>query len=177
MWRVTFEDALTATTRWIAIDKSDTTNWPHIQTGSQLRIYGWYAWMRADGAEELAVSLYLLARVSATNGDIYAIDSDVLEVTAAGTDRTGYRALRDDKGLGLPMGVASNLPQQFMAFEDANEINDTNYQTDVQLITWEDVTTGENPAAGDIIAVVTERSGTAGFEFGMGIDYDEILTA
>lgn len=177
MYRITWEDALTATTRLILVDLSDTTNWPHSITASPSYLVplGWEAWMRADAAEELHVAIGLITRIDATNADIHYFATDVLEVTAAGTDRTGYRAIRDHAGRGLQMGITSDLPRQFRAYNDTFDDDDTDYQTDVDLATIEDPATLDTaPALGDIVIQLTERSGTAAFEFGMAFDYGEV---
>ena len=177
MYRLTFEDNLTASTDLIVVDFSDTTNWPHSVTASPsfLTALGWEAWIRADGAEELAVAIGLITRIDGTNADVYFFAADVLEVTAAGTDRTGYRPIRDRAGLGLPLRVAANIPEHWLAYNDLFLDDTTNWQTDVDEATIEDPTSSDTaPAVGDVVLQTIERSGTASFEFGLVFDYGEV---
>lgn len=177
MFRIAFEESLTASQDLILVDLSDTTNWPHSLTAAPdfLRMLGWEAWMYADAAEELSVQIGLLTRVSATNGDVYFFGADVLAVGAAGSDRTGYRPIRATGAYGLPMRITANLPVGWDAYNDLVTLNDTAYQTDVNLATIEDPATADTfPAAGDIILRLTERSGTAQFEIGLALDYEEV---
>lgn len=175
MFRISYEDALSETNNFILVDWSDTTNYRHSVTAapSFLRALGWAAWMRAAAAEELAVKLGLLVEVDATDGSVHWFDGDVLEVTAAGTDRTGYRPIRDAAGDGLAMRLSGAAPEMWVAGEDQILADSVVFQTDVTLVQLVNAA-NVAPAAGDLILQITERGGTAAFEFGFVFDYDQV---
>lgn len=142
-------DSITAgTTRYIVIDISDTTNYPHTETD-----YPHLEWiqMAVDGnaTADYVISVGFLDDVDATNADSYMMKH------WSGT-KTAGRSFREHLVF-APNGW--KMSPEFIATSDVT-LNDTNYQTDVNLPSTIDPGTSDTPSgSGDMILEVVVAAG------------------
>lgn len=139
---------IAATTDIILLDLSDTTNYPHINTGS---IH--MAWMlfsiEASSNADYELSLGFLNNVDATDGDYWEI------FAVSGTKQTGVNKFQ-------LLSVAPDGPWCKPDRVITNNIllNQTAFQTDVNMKTILDPLTADTPpGTGDIVVRITINAG------------------
>lgn len=141
----------TSTTRYILIDLSDTTNWPHT-TGTSIHLE------------------YLDMQVDASNTAAYTIDFIMLDSCSITSCRSGMVwATSGSQSTGNNKEIHINWAQHGPVckfgtggvFSDMVTDPDTNYQTDVLLRSTLDPSSATvAPNNGDLIMVVTITAGT-----------------
>lgn len=151
-------EGLTAGTyRFILIDLSDTTNYPHANTS-----YAHVEWIEAqvdsNNTGDYTVSLGFLENVDDANGDRY------ISKHWSGTKTAGNQLLAFDNL--LPAGW--RMRSQSIATH-AISTNDTNYQTDVNLPSTLDPATSDTPSGnGDIVLEIVVNVGEIDVSFDIG---------
>jgi hypothetical protein len=152
-----FEASITATSRFILIDVSDTTNYPHTETN-----YVHIEWLQVavdgDNQADYEVCIGFLENVDATNGDFYGAKC------FSGTKTAGRSFVQFES----PYPNGWRMRTSDMATSKTS-LNDTNYQTDVDLKTTLDPSTADTPSGdGDVVAVVTVSGGTLNLTVDIG---------
>lgn len=146
-----------ATTRYILIDISDTTNYPHNNTD-----YAHIEWieLEVDGSAAAAytVNLGFLENVDADNGDRYIVKH------WSGT-RTAGQSIRQLDNL-YPNGW--RMRSENLATH-AISLNDANYQTDVNLPSTLSPGVADTPSGNsDVILEIDVTAGTIDIAFEIG---------
>ena len=139
----------TGTTRYILVDLSDTTNYPHVNT-----TYAHLEWLQieVDGtnAAEYKVYIGFLENVDATDGDRYIVK----HVSGSRTAGQSIRMFDNFAPNGHRMRSESTATHMI-------SLNDTNYQTDVNLPSTLDPSTSDTPSgSGDVILEIVVSAGT-----------------
>lgn len=147
----------TGTYRYILIDISDTTNYPHTLTD-----YVHVEWLEievdADVQGAYSVNLGFLDNVDATNGDRY------ITKHWSGSRTAGNQLLEfiNPYPNGWRMRPENTVTHMI-------SLNDTNYQTDVDLPSTLTPTAPDTPAGtGDVVLEVTVTAGTINLSQEMG---------
>lgn len=140
--------SLSADQDFIVIDKSDTTNYPHDNTGWLHS--GWFLLkIDADSAAAYTIRLGFLANVDATNGDFIEVHR------LAATKQTGNQVFAF-----FPMDPHGAKMRASSMVSSINDLNDTAFQTDVNLATTIDPSTADTPSGdGDMVLRVEITAG------------------
>lgn len=144
-----FQDIISATTDYILIDLSDTTNYPHDFTGS-IHISNFSLLIDADNTADYLIQVGYLSNVDATNGDFNEIHR------VSGTKKTGtvkeiYYSVNPE----APRLISSRITTSNVS------ANDTAFQTDVNLASTLDPATADTPSGnGDLVLRVTINAGS-----------------
>lgn len=146
---------------FMIVDLSDTTNWPHVNTG-KIQIYNVKASFTLDSTFAGRFDLGWLSGVTATNGDLNHIHSWRFDSVSTGT------AFGDELNFGGEgMFFECNTAYWF----GLTSADDTTWQSDVNL-------TGPNgnasfPAGnGDLVCRIDRTAGT--LSFGLTVTYRTI---
>lgn len=144
-----FEVDLSAgTTRYIMIDLSDTTLWPHDNT-TLIHIDWIDIHIDSDNTGDYVISQIFLDNVDATDGDAYTFHKSSGDKTA-GNNIDEEMQLAPDGWILLPERLATSV----------TSLNDTNYQTDVNMATLLDPATVDTPpGSGDYILEAVVNAG------------------
>jgi len=141
--------ALTADEAFVLVDLSDSTNFPHTETGKirLLRIeVDWEA--DTNGTGKLYIGV--ITEVDATNGTAYFLDAIRMHTDHDGTDSTDKRHLvREYYGLDLEVDAAND--KLYHVITNSIQSGDTNWQTDVALDSPLG-NTSSAPGDGDLVA-------------------------
>lgn len=151
-------EGLTAGTyRFILIDISDTTNYPHINT-SNAHLDWFEIQVDADVNGDYAINLGFVENVDATAGDKY------ITKHWSGTKSAGNQLLESFS----PFPNGWRMISSKVATHDIT-LNDTNYQTDVNLPSTLDPATADTPAgSGDVILEIVVNAGEINFSLDVG---------
>jgi hypothetical protein len=143
-----FDVALAASTNFTLIDISDTTNYPHVNTGSVH-----LEWLKiavdATAAANYEVELGFLENVDATNSDIY-IFNHIIGTRTAGQVKEIFQNFYPNGG---------RLTSSKLVTHDIR-LNNATFQTDVNQKTTLDPSTADTPSGdGDLIVIVDINAG------------------
>lgn len=139
----------TGTTRYILVDISNTTDYPH--TNTDFVHLEWFD-IEVDGntSANYTVNLGFLENVDATNGD----RTIVKHWSGSRTVGQSIRALFD------PIPNAPKMHSDYVTTHEVS-LNDINYQTDVNMATTLDPTTADTPSGnGDVVLEIIVTAGT-----------------
>ncbi len=149
--------AAAATTRYIMIDLSDTVNWPHAYA-SVVHIDWFGVDVDSDNNGNYTLKLGFLANVDATDGDIHVFH-DIAGSKSVGNQYYDMMQLAPD---GWICAATRHLSSEIT-------LNDTSYQTDVNLPTLIDPATADTPpGSGDIVLVATLAAGAISIDIDIG---------
>ena len=153
---------ISATTRYILVDRSDIANFPH-DTDAALRIETLILHLKKLAAAGVwVVRIGVVEEVDATNGSVKFFHSVVLG------DQPSIDLVipfSNSKRLGMSLDPANT---QFVSTADVS--GSTNWQTDVNLVNPAGTTVG--PGAGDIVIEIEEVAGTTTLTFSITAIYD-----
>lgn len=137
----------------ILIDLSDTTNYPHSNTG-YVHIEEIYIDIDSGSSSVYTVSLGFLENVDGTDGDFYEI-MHVQGSKDAGLSQKVYKKF-------YPNGPRCS--SSYVVTSDVT-LNDTTYQTDVNLASTLDPSTADTPSgSGDLVVRAITTSADIGVE-------------
>lgn len=137
----------------ILIDLSDTTNYPHSETG-YIHIEEIHIDIDSGSSSVYSVTIGFLENVDATDGDLYEI-MHVDGSKDAGLSKEISRKF-------YPNGPRCS--STYIATSDIT-LNDTTYQTDVNLATTIDPGTADTPpGSGDLVLIANTTSANIGVE-------------
>ena len=152
-----FDLATPLTQDFIIIDLSDTTNYPHVNTGY---IHIDYFSITVDAATnaDYIINFGYLENVDGTNGDFY-------EIFHFSGSKTVGNQLQSEKNF-APNGP--KLRSASVVTSDKS-LNDVAFQTDVNLASTLDVTTADTPSGnGDLVMRVVLTGGVIDIEVALG---------
>lgn len=170
-------EAVAATTGYVLVDLSDTTNYPHTKT-VELHVLGLK--VRTEKASDGVYDLWfgVITEVDATDGSVKFFEVIHLESVHNPTDSTDRLVLDIDYTLGgsSPAGINLNITGGAATkFVSSATLADSNvWQTDTGLLSPVGAaggTTGK-PGAGDLVLYVEEVSGTGTLDFGVLATYE-----
>ncbi|MHA2329811.1 MAG: hypothetical protein ACXACR_14945 [Candidatus Hodarchaeales archaeon] len=137
------------TSRFILIDVSDITNYPH-DSNTYIHLEDLDVQIDAAAAASYEIELVFLENVDATDGDEYMVWH------TSGTKQTGQ-----NKEIYLNWYPNGPRCRSLSVATHSISLNNVNYQTDVNMRTVLDPTTADtSPGAGDIILVITIAAGS-----------------
>lgn len=141
-------DSLAASTNYILIDLSDVINYPHIHT-EYIHIDNIYLEIDANASADYKIIIGFLEKVDASKGDRYTA------FHLSGTKKTGQ-----NKEIFLPLLPAGMRMKSSSIMTHGISLDDSNYQTDVNMKTTIDPGTADTPPGnGDIICEVIINAG------------------
>lgn len=166
--------SVSATTGYLLVDLSATTVFKHVGT-TEVHLLGLDLNLEKASDGRFRIQVGVVTRVDATNGDISWIKEWTLEADGNPTDGTD----RFDKTIDFTLGgrclegvnalVTGGAIQRFVT--NSTTTNSTVYQTDTTLTSSSG--TAAAPGVGDIVALVTETSGTGNIAYlNLGIFYE-----
>lgn len=170
-WFYLYADAsITASTYYIVVDMSDTTNFPHSDTGAwKLHDINGEVCVLDSNTTEWNIRLGIVTRVDATNGDVWWFHGIRVDASApcdpAGASKKPL--FPEDRYLSGELDGAT--PKYFGG--TSKSINSTNWQSDVNLTTF--MGQSQPPAVGDLVVEAIEVDGTpeGTLDFRIGIAY------
>lgn len=161
-------EGVAASTPYVLVDLSDTTNFPHSHTGAvvvkNLRLHAEKA---ADGVYDIWVGV--VSENDATDGTADWFHVFHLQASGNPTDSTDRFAQQISYPSGLNTYVVGGALQQFVT--NIQQAGHTNWQNDVYRTSPAGTV---QPAVGDIVMWVEEVSGTGTIDFFVSIDYDTL---
>jgi hypothetical protein len=140
---------LVASQDFILLDISDTTNYPHINT-NYVHIENMRVHTDVSASADYSVEIGYLENVDGSNGDFFSI-SDVIGSQVAGRSQD------------IIFPFYPNNPRCSSDFvvSSVKSLNDTAFQTDVNLASTLDPTTVDTPSGnGDLVVRFIRLSGT-----------------
>lgn len=141
-------DSISATTRFILIDISDTTNYPHTGT-TYIHLEDIYILIDTSSSADYELRIGFLENVDDTNGDFYSV------YNIKGDKKTGQ-----NKEVYLPVYPNGPRMRSSSLASSTISLNDTNYQTDVNLASTLDPGTADTPSgSGDLVLEVIVNAG------------------
>jgi hypothetical protein len=142
-------DGVAASVDYILVDISDTTNYPHDQTG-YVHIENLLLQVDSDVNGDYTIEIGYVDNVDATNGDFHAM------YVLSGTKKVGNTQYVYFDGY----PNAARFKAGF-SLSTENSLNDTAFQTDVNLGSTLDPTTADTPSGdGDMVMRITRTAGT-----------------
>ena len=142
------EGLTVATYRYILIDRSDTTNYPHAND-LELHLEWLQVEVDANNTGEYTLNFGFLENVDATDGDRYIWDH-ISGNKTAGNSQEIYKFFGPDG----PKMASTRLATH------AVSLNDVNYQTDVNLPSTLDPSTADTPSGnGDVVLEIIVAAG------------------
>jgi hypothetical protein len=144
-----FEKDMSASEDLILIDISDTTNYPHIDT-SYIHLENIRIHTDSSASADYTLEIGFLDDVDADNGNFYSL------IDVDGTKTTGQR-----KEIFLNLYPNGPRCQTSSIATSEKSLNDTAFQTDVNLASTLDPGTTDTPSGdGDFVLRVTVNAGT-----------------
>lgn len=139
---------ITSDTNFILHDMSDTTNYKHLSTHTAyIHIKNIFVQVDANAAATWDVKLGFLQNVDDTNGDFWIIRHWAGSIQAS-----------QDLLLFLPLDASGNKCTPDDTITHGISLNDTAYQTDVNLPSIIDPTTADTPAGNNDLVLLVEVS-------------------
>jgi hypothetical protein len=160
-------EALSATTGYVLVDLSDTTNFKHIPTG-EIHVLGMSVSTERAATGVYDLHLGVIIRVDATNADTKWFEIVRLET---GTDRVVQfydYTLGGRNPEGVNLRVTSGATARFLSNQGLT--NSTVFQTDVNLTSPVGSTTPSG--LGDLVLYAEEVSGTGTVDFNITLFYE-----
>ena len=144
-----FAADVSATTDFIILDISDTVNYPHVETG-YAHIEHLMVQVEASNTADYNISFGYLENVDGTNGDYH-------EMYSMNGDKTVGR----NKAVVLPVYPNGDKMTSTKTVTSIKSLNDTAFQTDVNLGSTLDPGTADTPSGdGDLVMRITITAGT-----------------
>jgi len=149
---------INATQDFILIDISDTTNYPHVDT-DYIHLESFLIGVDSDTNGDYEIEVGFLDNVDGTNGDFHGV------YTLSGTKKAGNTQSQVFDG--YPNAPRCNT-DSFLSSDKS--LNDTAFQTDVNLASTLDPSTIDTPSGdGDLVVRVTRNAGT--FNLSINLSY------
>jgi len=174
-------EAVAASTAYVLVDLSDTTNFPHSGT-EHLNLLGLVLTSEkaSDGVYDIWVGV--ITEVDATNGTAQWFQVFHLEASGNATDSTDRFAWQVDYTLGggnpegLNLKVDSSSDSTPYLVSNISQAGNTNWQTDTGLASPAGAAAGATgkPGDGDIVVWVEEVSGTGTIDFCLTAIYEAL---
>ena len=173
-------EAVAASTAYVLVDLSDTTNFPHDQTG-HVEVLGMVisAEKASDGVYDLWFGV--ISEVDASNGSADWFQVLHLEASGNATDSTDRFAWQIDYTLGggNPTGVYCLVVSEATPHLVTNitQNGSTNWQNDTGLASPAGAAAGATgkPGAGDIVMWAEEVSGSGTLDFCITLFYRAVV--
>jgi hypothetical protein len=172
-------EAVAASTAYVLVDLSDTTNYPHTQSNF-LNLLGLE--LSTEKASDGVYDLWcgVIYEVDATNGSALWFDVFHIEASGNATDSTDRFAVSRDYTCGgsNPSGISARVNAAgdglLWMVGNQEQAGNTNWQTDVGLASPVGAAAGATgkPGAGDIVVWVEEVSGTGTIDFSITAHYE-----
>ena len=170
-------EAIAATTRYVLVDLSDTTNYPHSKT-SELHILGIEVDLETHATGAFDLWFGAIIEVDASNGTANWIHVLHAEEDTNATDSAGvlHRSIDCTLGGRNPEGwnlqVASDLLTRIIT--NSQEAGDTGWQTDVALASPAGAAAGATgkPGPGDFVLKVEEVADTGTLDASITVLYE-----
>lgn len=145
---ILFKKDFSASEDLILIDLSDTTNYPHDNT-SWLHTHNMVMSIQGSTSADYTIQIGFLESVDGTDGDFHEI------FTVDGSKKAGNSAFID-------ISQAPEAPRLTSSrFTGPVELNQTAFQTDVNLASTLDPATADTPSgSGDMVMRVTRNAGS-----------------
>ncbi len=160
--------AFSGTTNYILIDLTDTTNWPHKETG-EISITSVYASMDKVAASTSSIRIGVLTHVNTSSGSVIWITPMYSAINASNTNVVFQYDYRDT-GINARVRPNSNVilngSTPYISTND-NTLGSTHYQSDLVLNT--SIGTTAIPKEGDIILEI--QKGAAAINFNVVVRY------
>ena len=147
-----------ADTRYILVDKSDGTNFPHTADAA-LKVDSLIVNLDKEGTGNWEVRIGVVQEVDATNGSVKFFH--VSQIRSAATEPVNYQVVYHSQA------KRELVHGHIVSTNDAS--GSTNWQTDVNLTNPAGTTTG--PDAGDIVMEIDEDTGTSTLSFSITVEY------
>lgn len=164
-------EAVAATTPYVVVDLSDTTNFQHVQT-AYLNILGlsFHAEKAADGVYD--VWLGTVTENDATDGSASWFHVFHLEASGNPTDSTDRFAQSIDFTMGgaNPLGIQLSTTGGVLDTWVTNQTQDDNNNWQNDTARTSPIGTS-NPGVGDLVMLVEEVSGTGTLDFTLLVHY------
>ncbi len=137
-----------ASINYILIDMSDIVNYPHVHT-DYLHLDNFYVEVDANASADYVIKIGVLENIDASNGDRYTA------FHVSGTKQTGK-----DKEIFLPLLPAGIRMRSLSIATHDISLNDSSYQTDVNMKTTLDPSTADTPPGnGDVVCEIVINAG------------------
>jgi len=168
-------EAVAATTAYVLVDLSDTTNFKHkFDNALILKSLALHTEKASDGVYDVWVGV--ITEVDGTNGTAEWIHCFHLEASGNPTDSTDRFAQKIEfKDLDLKVNAAT-AGSEYLEFvtSNINLAGNTAFQNDVGLASPAGAAGGDTgkPGAGDLVVYVEEVSGSGTIDFLISAEYD-----
>ena len=162
-------EAVSASTAYVLVDLSDSTNFPHNHTGyillKSLRLHAEKA---SDGVYDVWVGV--ITEVDASNGTadwlhVFHLEH-IANNSAETTDRFAQQVFFGPANLEIVSGALTHV------VTNQQQAGNTNWQTDANLTSPVGATT--KSGVGDLVVWVEEVSGTGTLDFILSADYETL---
>jgi len=163
------ESAIAATTPYVLVDLSDTTNYHHVET-DRMHILGFHITAIPSTTGNWSIHIGMISEVDASNGTadwFYGIRfSQILYV-----DSNRDFSLGGINGEGLALISVGDAPARFVTNDQ--QAGSINWQTDVGLASPLGAAGGATgkPGVGDLVMLVTENSGSSTLSVDVTVQY------
>jgi hypothetical protein len=167
-------EAVAASTAYVLVDLSDTTNFPHLGTD---HLYLQKLILNTEKAGDGVYDIWIgvITEVDATNGTAEWIQCFHLESVHNATDSTDrfsaemdFSTLANPDGMDLTVNAATAGSETLrFVLTNSSQAGNTNWQTDTGLASPAGAAAGATgkPGAGDLVMWVEEVSGTGTIDF------------
>lgn len=162
-------EALTATTPYVLVDLSDTTNFPHVST-TGLHLLGLILSTEKAGDGQHDVWVGVVTENDATNGSATWVHCFHIEKVNNPTDSTDQRFMTADFGAGIDLTVISGALAGFAS--NLTQAGNVNWQNDTNRVSPVGSTT--KPGVGDLVLWVEEVGGTGTIDFCLTVLYKSV---
>ena len=159
--------SLTADEGFVLVDLSDTTNFPHTETG-KIRLYGLEINTTIDTDGRFILYIGVITEVDDTNGSTNWLLALILEAVDNPTDSSDRRTFHFRWPNGLDLEVSGGAMVNLIS--NVGHSGDTTWQTDTDLDSPAGDTTSP-PGAGDLVAYLDETTDGGGLKFSMTVEY------
>ena len=162
-------DAIAATTPYMLVDLSDSTNYQHVNT-NHIHIAAFHITAMPAGTSNWSIHIGTVTEVDATNGSVnwlYGIRFSQILYVDAKKDYTLGGANNEE----LCCTVVGGETVRYITNDV--QTGDTNWQTDTGLASPVGTAGGDTgkPGAGDLVMLVTENSGTSTLSVDVTVQY------
>ena len=172
-------EAVAATTAYVLVDLSDTTNFPHAKSG-ELHLLGLSLCCNIAGDGVYDIWVGVISEVDASNGTAEWFEVFHMESIVNPTDSTGYYDFVRDYTFGgiNPEGMNLQILSGASTYLVTNQslAGNAAWQTDVGLASPVGAAAGATgkPGAGDCVVYVEEVSGSGTIDFSLTAFYSAV---
>jgi len=161
------EEDIAAAEAFVLVDLSDTTNFPHTETG-RIRVYSLSITAEKAGDGQFVLLIGVITEVDATDGStkwFLVVDDEMVLNPTDSTDRIIVQfSWPNGLDLEVSAGAALNL------ISNDGHTGSVIWQTDVNLDSPVGATSSP-PGAGDLVLYVEEPGGTGTISFTITVEY------